>query len=518
LLLLLTHKSLFLQKLLGEIPQVNQTYNVVGNSNEYGLVIGESTFGGVPQLGQQPGAIIDYGSLIYLALQRCKTAREAISVMDDLMETYGYASSGESISIADRTGEVWLMELIGRGDTYGKKGAVWVAYRIPDGYVTAHANQARITTFPRDKPDHCLYTPDVIDVAVHYGLYPADKDPNDFSFSDIYDPVAFQHARFSEARVWSMFSSIVDNDGSFQLEYQEYASGRDVSKRMPLFVKPYKKLSALDVMALMNSHYEGTELDSSRDVGAGIFESPYRPRPLTWEYQGKNYHNERSVATFRTGWNFLAQIRPEMPRELAAVIWFAVDDSSTSPRVPVYSSSKTIAEPYAGKGTQDGVPGPMLKWDMNKAFWVQNMVSNFCYGRWTDAYPMVRKKIDGIHAEFMEQLKIVDDTAVKLYHNQSADAAVEYVTQYSVLAGRKLHQQWIDFYGELFVRFRDFSTIVPKEGDTRCGCEVQEPGLSEVTKRRIVMETGSHYEIPKEGSIDQRLGAPAKETLYKEIY
>lgn len=160
----------------------------------------------------------------------------------------------------------------------------------------------------------------------------------------------------------------------------------------------------------------------------------------------------------------------------------------------------------------------MLKWDMTKAFWVQNMVSNFCYFRWSDAYPMVREKIDGIHADFMEQVKIVDDTAVKLYHNQSAEAAVEYVTQYSVLAGRKLHQQWIDFYGELFVRFRDFSTIVPKEDDTRCGCEVQEPGLSEITKRRIVTETGSHYEIPKEGSVDQRLGAPAQETIYKEIY
>jgi dipeptidase len=263
----------------GEIPQVNQTCNVVGNADECGLVIGDSTFGGVPQLGQQPDAIVDCGSLICLALQRSTTAREAITVMNDLMDTCGHASSGESFSIAGRIGEVWLME---------------VACRIPDGHVSAHANQARIATFPRDDPDHCLYTPDVIDVAVHYGLYPADKDPKDFSFSDIYDPVAFTHARFSEARVWSMFSSIVDNDGSFQLEYQDYASGHDVSNRMPLFVKPYKKLLALDVMALMNSHYE--------DVGAGIFESLNRPRPLTWEHQGKTYHNERSnVATFRTG-------------------------------------------------------------------------------------------------------------------------------------------------------------------------------------------------------------------------
>jgi dipeptidase len=257
----------------GEIPQVNQTHNVVGEANECGLVIGESTFGGVPPLGQQPDAIVDCGSLIYLALQRSTTAREAIAVMNDLMDTHGHASSGESFSIADQIGEVWLMEVIARGDTCGKKGAVWVACRIPDGHVSAHAYQARIATFPRDVPDHCLHAPDAIDVAVHYGLHPADKDPKDLSFSDIYDPVACAHAWFSEARVRSMFSSIVDNDGLFQLEYQDCASGHDVSDKMPLFVKPHKKLSALDVMALMNSHYEGTELDSSKDVGAGIFES-----------------------------------------------------------------------------------------------------------------------------------------------------------------------------------------------------------------------------------------------------
>ena len=340
-------------------------------------MIGESTFGGVPELTQeqQTGAIIDYGSLIYLALQRCKTARDAIKTMAELMDTYGYASSGESISIADATGEVWIMEVIGRGNTYGKPGAVWVAVRIPDGYVSAHANQARITTFVRDDAEFCLYSPDVVDVAVHYGLYPKDADPKDFSFSDTYDPVGFSNARFSEARVWSMFSSIADGDGSFQLHYQEYAAGRDFSKRMPLFIKPHKKLSVLDVMSLMNSHYEGTELDSTRDVGAGIFESPYRPRPLEWKYGDRTYHNERSIATVKTGWNFVAQVRPDMPRELAAILWFAVDDSSTSPRVPVYASSKEVAPPYAGKGTQDGVPGPMLKLDMTKAFWVQNMVS-----------------------------------------------------------------------------------------------------------------------------------------------
>ena len=272
-------------KYLGEIKEVNSTYNVVGNSNEHGLVIGESTFGGVPELAgikQQEalGAVLDYGSLIYVTLQRAKTALEAIHTIDDLLNTYGYASSGESFSISDRTGVVWMMELIGRGDTYGKLGAVWVAQKIPDGYVAAHANQARIRTFPRDDPDNCLYAEDVVDVAVHYGLYPATADPLEFSFSDVYDPVQFVTARMSEARVWSMFSEIADQDGSFQKQYEDYALGKNTQNRMPLYIKPYSKLSVLDVMQLFNSHYEGTALDPRHDSGAGIFGSPYRSRPL----------------------------------------------------------------------------------------------------------------------------------------------------------------------------------------------------------------------------------------------
>jgi hypothetical protein len=209
----------------------------------------------------------------------------------------------------------------------------------------------------------------VVDVALHYGLYPKQEEYPGFSFSDVYDPVTFGSARFSEARVWSIFSQIADSDGSFQIEFQDYVTGRNLKKRMPLFVEPYKKLSVSDVMDLMNSHYEGTELDATVDVGGGIFGDVHRPRPLVWEYQEKKYFNERTIATQQTGWNFVAQIRSNMPHELAALIWFAVDDSSTSPRVPVYASSTMVAPPYAGKGTQDGVPGPMLKLDMKKAFW-----------------------------------------------------------------------------------------------------------------------------------------------------
>jgi len=338
----------------------------------------------------------------------------------------------------------------------------------------------------------------VVDVAVHYGLYPEQDDDSGFSFSDVYDPVTFSGARFSEARVWSVFSEIADPDGSFRIEYQDYASGRNVKKRMPLFVKPYKKLSVSDVMGLMNSHYEGTELDATVDVGGGIFADAHRPRPLVWEYEGKKYFNERTIATQQTGWSFVAQIRPSMPRELAALIWFAVDDSSTSPRVPVYASSTMVPSPYAGKGTQDGVPGPMLKLDMKKAFWVQNMVANLAYWRWNDAYPIVRAKIDDIYERFQLQVDEMDETALAVYEGTSPSAAVEMLTNFTVHAGETLHEEWLEFYGDLFVRFRDFATITPDPENTRCGCKVEEGGMTDESKKRIIRETGSHYEIPSE--------------------
>lgn len=477
---------------LGEILEASKTYNVVGNSNEYGLVIGESTFGGVAPLSSgQDGAKIDYGSLIYITLQRSKTALEAIHTMVGLMDTYGYGSGGESFSICDRTGQVWMMEVIGRGNQ-GKRGAVWVAMRIPDGTVAAHANQARITTFPRNDPENCLYSDDVVDVAVSYGLYPAEADPLKFSFSDTYDPLGFVNVRQGEARVWSIFSQLVQG---FEAEYESYALGHDFSRRMPLYVKPTSKLGVLHVMQLMNSHYENTALDSSSDVGAGLFASPYRPRPLVWEFNATKYHNERSIATAKTGWNFVAQVRPWMPPEISALIWFAVDDSSTSFRTPVYGSATAVPKPYAGKGAQDGVTTPLLTFDLRKAFWVQNMVSNFCYARWKDVYPVVRRKIDSLQQELLDQTALVDQVALKTYKEQGSAKAVAYVTQFGCNMGMRLHRNWMDFYGELFARFRDYYTIVPKEGEPVCACQALEPGLSDDAKRRIVEETGDHYKV-----------------------
>ena len=491
---------------LGEIPEVEETYNVVGNSNEYGLVIGESTFGGVSVLAwNQTDAIMDYGSLIYITLQRSKTAREAIHTMVDLMDTFGYYSGGESFSLTDRSGEVWMMEVIGRGSDYDpdntgtfKKGAVWVAVKIPDGAVAAHANQARIRTFPRNDPENCMYADDVVDVAIHYGLYPSEADPLDFSFSDVYHPIDFIGARQGEARVWSIFSKIADDTGSFQRKYQPYALGEDLYHRIPLFITPVRKLTVQNVMHLMASHYEETPLDSSVDVGSGLFESPYRPRPLVWEHHDHKYHNERSIATPKTGWSFVAQVRPWMPPALAALSWYAMDDSSTAPRVPVYGSSVKIAPPFAGQGSQQGSTAPLLQFRLDKAFWVQNMVSNFCYARWKDMYPLLRSKIDEVQREMGNMTELVDQNATDIYQKLGPEAAVAYVTKFGVDAGNSLHRQWMDFYGELFVQFRDFYIITRKPDEPSCGCHAREPGLSEAMKNRIVRDTGEHYRVMEE--------------------
>uniref|UniRef100_A0A7S3LFR9 Dipeptidase n=1 Tax=Amphora coffeiformis TaxID=265554 RepID=A0A7S3LFR9_9STRA len=474
---------------LGDIPEVAETYNVIGNTNEHGLVIGETTFGGVME--QNTEGKIDYGSLIWITLQRAKTCREAIALMDELVNTYGYYSEGESFSLADHSGEVWILEMIGKGNDF--KGAVWVAQRIPDGSVAAHANQARITTFDRDDPDNFMYAADVVDIAVHYGLWDKDADESTFSFSDVYAPLNFLSARQGEARVWSIFSQILGED--FAANYLNYARGTDLTRRMPLYITPPQKLTVKDVSHLLTSHYENTPLDSSVDVGAGIFGSPYRPRPLAWNYNNTLYHNERSVATPKTGWSFVAQIRLGMPAPLSCVTWFASDDSSTAPRVPFYSSSTAVSPAFAGKGAQDGVTEPILQFDLTKAFWVQNMVSNLCYSRWRDIYPVLRRKIDDLQDQFAHQIAISDQRALQLYNDKGVEAAVKYLTLVSVNAGNKLHSAWMEFYGQLFVTYRDFYTIVPKPEEPSCGCDAIEPGLSPETQRRIVQETADHYKV-----------------------
>jgi dipeptidase len=467
-------------------------------------VIAETTFGGIEILADpknQPDAKIDYGSLIYITLQRSKTAKEAIHTMVDLLDTYGYASEGESFSIADRYGDVWIVEIIGRGK--GKVGAVWVALKVPDGMIAGHSNQARITVFPRDDPENCLYSHDVLDLAKENGIYEsAPDDPHDlkFSFSDVYDPVGFMGARASDARTWAIFSALAE-DTSFEQKYEAYAMGKDRKNRMPLWIKPKKKLSLDDIRNVMSNHYEGTALASGDDVGAGMFGAPYRARPLTWSYNGESYHNERAVATQQTGWNFIAQIRSDMPAPIASVLWFAVDDSSTSPRFPVYGCSTSVSDAYAGKGTQDGVPSPLLTFDVTKAFWVQNMVSNLVYSRWSQAYPLVREKLQTIHDSFQDEVGYLDEQMLALYDNGNMKDMLSLATAFSVGGGDRLHKEWMDFYGSIFARLRDFYVIEEDPADHICNCKVKEEGFPDTWKERIVEETGTKYKCEDDDSV-----------------
>lgn len=508
---------------LGEIPEATRTYNVVGNTNAMGLTIAETTFGGIEALSNQPRAILDYGSLIYIALQRAATAREAIKTMTDLMDIYGYASEGESFSLSDSTtGEVWMMEVIARGGR-NKKGAVWVAVKIPDGAVAAHANQARITTFPKNDWENCMYAHDVIDMAVELGLYTrkeGDEDDSLFSFSDIYDPLTFSGARHGEARVWSIFSQIAGPE--FEEKYYDYAYGINLKNRMPLYVFPKEKLTLQKMDHLMSSHFEGTKLSMATDVGAGEYSAPYRTRPLVWKYNDHTFTNERPIATQQTGWNFIAQMRPhasydriendspamsdlntrittsvrQIPQYISSILWFGVDDSSTAPRVPVYGCSTRLSEAYVGKGPQDGVPSPLLDFNIEKAFWVQNMVSNFVYTRWNLAYPILRQKLTDVLESYIAAVKELDEEISELA-SDDWEEVIEKATEFTVKAGDDLHKLWWKFYGELFSKFRDMF-VIEENTNHASGINVKEVGFTDHWKETVVADVGDFLEVPSD--------------------
>lgn len=486
---------------------------MVGNTNEHGLVITETTYGGVI-LGKQKGAILDYGSLIWVTLQRSKTVREAIQTMSHLMDTYGYASSGESFSLSDRaSGEVWIMEVISRGST-GRKGAAWVARRVPDGYIAAHANQARITTFPRDDPDNCLYSDDVVELARSNRLYDSSNE-EDFSFSDVYDKVSFEGARMCDARVWAVFSLLSTND-NFETKFENYAKGIDLTNRMPLWIKPKHKLLLKDIIQLMDNHYEHTALAYDQDVGAGPFESPHRSGPLIWHNKGKCYHNERPIATVKTAFTLVAQIRMNMPTHLSSILWFGVDDSSTAPRYPVYGSSRQISPAFGGKGPQDGVPAPVLKFDLTKAFWVNNMVANFAYShQWNHIYPLILERKQQILDSFLKDVSKTDKEAIQVLFENSGNhnEMLKVVTDFSVNAGNQLHNEWLQFYGELFQRFRDYADFNVDTKKPSCNCDAGLKPYSNRWQDIIVQETGSHFACHHES---QELKEPTN--LLRSIY
>ncbi|MDY6320120.1 MAG: C69 family dipeptidase, partial [Bacteroidales bacterium] len=393
-------------KPLGQIPQAPHTYKTVGNMNEHQLIIGETTWGGRLEL-MDSTAIMDYGSLIYVALQRARTAREAIQVIVDLANEYGYASEGESFSIADKN-EAWVMDLIGKGVEMkdGKnvnKGLVWVARRIPDGYICAHANQARIQTFPLDDPENCLYAPEVIEFARSKGYF-SGKD-EDFDFSAAYNPIDFGGVRACDARAWSAFRILCDGkftyekDGKMITEdaddYLDYVMGKNLKHRMPLFVKPARKLGVKDVADAMRDHFEGTPLDMTQDIGAGGNALPYRWRPMGFKVGGWDYINERAIATQQTGFWFVGQARHDLPDVVGGVIWFGTDDAATSYLSPIYTNTDKVPECFReGNGT-------LLEYSPTASFWMNNRVTNTCYRAYNMIAPTVRAEVDKFENEQM---------------------------------------------------------------------------------------------------------------------
>lgn len=487
-------------KFLGQIKQVRHTYSVVGNMNEHQVAIGETTYGGRPELRDTTG-IMDYGSLIYIALQRSKTAREAIHVIADLMETYGYYSSGESFSISDPN-EVWMMELIGKGTemvtkgkgkkavTYNKnKGAVWVAVKIPDGYIAGHANQARIQQFPLDDPENCLYSPDVISFAREKGYYEGSDE--EFSFSDTYAPVDFGGARFCDMRVWSFFKEVNDDMD----QYFSYVKGEDLGNRMPLFIKPNRKISNYDLMNFMRDHLEGTELDMSKDAGAGPFGLPYRWRPLTWEVDGKQYVNERTTATQQTGFSFVAESRKGLPDIIGGILWFGVDDAASTVYIPMYCGMTRVPFSFAVGN------GDLLTYSETSAFWAFNFVSNFAYLRYNLIMEDVRKKQTELEKGFIKKVKMVDEKALAIYE-EDPEKARDYLTKFSVDAGNHTVAVWKDLGNYLLVKYMDGNVKREKNGQfqrTKYGYPVgpEQPGYSEEWKRNVVKDTGDKLLIPE---------------------
>uniref|UniRef100_UPI0032174A05 dipeptidase n=1 Tax=uncultured Draconibacterium sp. TaxID=1573823 RepID=UPI0032174A05 len=479
-------------KYLGEIPQPAHTYSVIGNMNEFQLAIGETTYGGRSELASQSGAIMDYGSLIYVTLQRAKTAREAIQVMTDLVAEFGYYSSGESFSIADPE-EVWILELIGKGE--GEKGAVWVAQRIPDGYISGHANQARITTFPLNDSKNCVYSKDVISFAREKGWYTGTN--KDFSFSDVYAPVDFGGARFCDARVWAGFNKVTSGMES----YTEYAKGtvehggenNFPTNRMPLWVKPDKQLSVQDVMGMMRDHFEGTALDMTQDIGAGPYKLPYRWRGLTWEVDSVQYCNERAISTQQTGFSFVAQCRNWLPDPIGGILWFGVDDAYSTCYAPMYCGITEIPECFKVGN------GDMLTYSETAAFWTFSQVANLAYLRYSDMIQDIQLVQKELEDKFVTYVPVVDQAAETL-HATSEEQARKFITEYSVNEANNMTKRWKKLGQYLMVKYTDGNIKREKDGKferTETGMPVSPifAGYPEWWYKTIVKATGDHFKV-----------------------
>lgn len=470
----------------GEIAEAPYTYAVMGYINEHQVGITETTFGGRTEL-EDPKGIIDYVSLMTIALQRSKTAREAIQVMTSLVQEYGYASEGESFSIADPN-EVWILEMIGKGPK--EKGAVWVAVRIPDDCIACHANQSRIHQFNMKDKKNVMYAKDVISFARKQGYFTG-KDA-DFSFADAYAPADFSAIRFCETRVWSFYNKWVDGMD----QYLDYVDGKHIgqAKPMPLYFKPKQKLSLHDVMNSMRDHYEGTPFDITQDIGAGPYEAPYRPTPLVWEHNGKKYFNERPISTQQTAGSYVIQMRASMPNAVGGVLWYGNDDPNMVAYTPVYCCASKAPECYDPKDASD------VKFSWNSAFWVENWVSNMTYPRYSQLFPSVKAAREELEGQYIHQQAEVEAKAKTLLEQDPARAKA-YLTDYSVQCAKQMMNRWKQLGEYLIVKFNDQAIKPEKDGKYEMtpdglGKAVERPGFDKSYREAIVKETGDKYLVP----------------------
>lgn len=500
-------------KPLGEIPQVPHTYQVIGFMNEHQVAIGETTFDGRPELHDTTG-IVDYGSLMFLALQRAGTAREAIMVIAELVEQFGYASTGESFSIGDPN-EVWIMEIIGKGTRLelnkkaktmmnADRGAVWVAVRIPDGYISAHANHARITQFPLDngrtsissknfkllnQPEiEVIYSHDVISFARRKGYFTGKDD--EFSFSDVYAPLNFGAARFCELRVWAMFNHV--NSG--MQKYFDYAAGAIEKERMPLYIKPDRKLNVQDLMNFKRDYLQGTELDMSQDIGAGPYGLPYRWRPLTWKHEGEEYFNERVTVTQQTGFSFIAQMRNWLPDHIGGIFWFGVDDAGSTVYMPFYCGIQKVPHCVA-EGN-----GDMLTYSETAAFWVFNRVAHFAYLFYNRVMPDLKKLQQELETRFAGEIPEIDKKALALYKSDH-EKGREVLTAYSTETAESTVSRWRKLGEFLLVKYLDGNVKKEKDGEllrNPWGYPLSPsfPGYPDSWKQQVIQETGDKLKTP----------------------
>lgn len=495
----------------GKVPQPGHTYKVIGYINEHQVALGETTFGGRTEL-IDPTGIIDYGSLMFLALERSTSAREAIKIMADLVEEYGYGSDGETFSISDAN-EVWYMEITGKGYTpvYDKKtgdtvnadrGAVWVAIRIPDGYVSGHANAARITTFPlrdgkksiTDKDWKRLYNDDVeviykhdiIDFARRKGYFTG-KDQA-FDFSAAFAPVDFSAARICDMRVWAMFNEINDDMD----QYLDYVTGKDLTaERLPLYVKPNRKISLSDMMSFMRNYFQGTEYDKSQDIGGDPFGSPYRWTPLYWEYEGKQYFHERTTVTQQTGFSFIAQSRNWLPDEIGGIIWFGVDDTNSTVYTPFYCSIDEVPVEFR-QGN-----GDMLTYSDNAVFWVFNRLAHFKYLFYNRVIDDIIKVQNELENTYQKEVETIDKEALRLYDINPEEARV-LLTEYSCNAGKNTVERWKELDNFLLVKYLDSNIKQEQDGNfirNPWGYPVspKQNGYPDSWKKKVIEDTGDRF-------------------------